>query len=66
MIYALYNQYNTVDNIQYYRCDVSNQAEVERVAKQVIDEVGKFCYICFLYCLVLMIVTFGTPYDPCQ
>jgi hypothetical protein len=31
--------YSVLDNITFYRCDVSRWDEVEKVAKQIVDEV---------------------------
>lgn len=33
------------DNITYYKCDVSKWEEVERVAKQIVEEVTPTCYL---------------------
>jgi len=32
--------YSVLDNITFYRCDVSRWDEVEKVAKQIVDEIG--------------------------
>lgn len=30
----------TLDNIEYYKCDVSNYDEVQRVAAKIVDDLG--------------------------
>lgn len=52
------------DNVAYYKCDVSNWAEVDAVAKQVVEEVNKIDSL--LFASSKSTVSDWTPYNHYQ